>query len=70
MLGNSFYGTQDCHRATGYLGDISASGQLVLALIQWFNPGNKACFHSPEQLEDSPPCAPFLSQFSGSQTFK
>lgn len=41
MLGNSFYGTQECHRATGYLGDISASGLLVLALIQWFTPGNK-----------------------------
>lgn len=35
MPGNGFYGTQGCQRATGQLGDISASGQLIFALTQW-----------------------------------
>lgn len=47
--------------AVGQLGDISASGQSVLALTQWVTGGNKAYPYSPEQFKDSPPCLSFLS---------
>lgn len=47
-------------RATGQLGDISASGQLDLTLTQWATHRNKAYPYPSEQYKDSPPCFSFL----------
>lgn len=42
-----FDGTRECHRTSGQLGDISASGQLVLALTHGVTPANKEYPSSP-----------------------
>ena len=68
MLGNSFYGTQGCHRPLiGQLGDICASAQYVLALTQWVTPGNQACLYSLEQFRLTTSC---LLSFSDSVALK
>lgn len=70
-----FDGTRECHRTTGQLGDISASGQLVLALTHWVTPANKEYPYSPtpllaEQFKDWTTCVSFLSQIHWFSNFK
>lgn len=65
-----FDGTRECHKTTGQLGDISASGQLVRALTHWVTPANKEYPYSPTCTTIQRLVSPFFLKFSGSQTLK